>query len=85
MKRILIVFLLAANFCNAQGFFQVGVLGGGSGYAGDLTNDNISIKTIRAGGGVERGGLPAEPGSRRKDVLSQWPRSSGRAFFSRRD
>jgi len=53
MKRILIVFLLAANFCNAQGFFQVGVLGGGSGYAGDLTNDNISIKTIRAGGGAE--------------------------------
>ena len=53
MKRILIVLLFAANFCNGQGLLQVGVLGGGSGYAGDLTSDNISLKTIYGGGGVQ--------------------------------
>jgi hypothetical protein len=53
MKRIFIVFLLMGNLCHAQGFFQIGVLGGGSGYAGDLTDNSVSIKTIRPAGGVE--------------------------------
>ncbi|HLX93667.1 MAG TPA: DUF6089 family protein [Puia sp.] len=53
MKRILIVLLIGANFCNAQGLFQVGIMGGGSGYAGDLTNNNLSLKTIYGGGGVQ--------------------------------
>jgi hypothetical protein len=54
MKRIFIVLLLGIEFCNAQqGYFQIGVSGGGFGYAGDLTSNNISLKAIRAGGGVE--------------------------------
>jgi hypothetical protein len=53
MKRILIVLLFGANFCNGQGLLQVGVLGGGSGYSGDLTSDNISLQTIYGGGGVQ--------------------------------
>jgi hypothetical protein len=53
MKRILIILLISVNVCSAQGLLQFGLLGAGSGYAGDLTNDNISIKTIHSGGGIE--------------------------------
>jgi|HubBroStandDraft_6_1064221.scaffolds.fasta_scaffold177279_1 hypothetical protein len=58
MKRILIVFLFGVSFCKVkaqddQGFLQFGILVGGSGYAGDLTSNNISLNTIHPGGGVE--------------------------------
>ncbi|HLY70206.1 MAG TPA: DUF6089 family protein [Puia sp.] len=53
MKRIWIVLLFCVNYGNAQGLLQVGILGGGSGYSGDLTSDNISLKTIRGAGGVQ--------------------------------
>jgi hypothetical protein len=51
MKRILIVFLLAANLCNAQGW-QADFMAGGAGYAGDLTSKSVSLQTIHAAFGL---------------------------------
>ena len=54
MKRIFIGLFFIAEFCQAQDMkdWQVEALGGVSGYAGDMTQSGISVKTWRPAFGV---------------------------------